>query len=105
LVLEILLFYLRHRYLAATECLLLLCLYEIADEAGCGYVNAASLAERLGRSRTRYQRYLKRLERHGLIETVRDRRRGGDFFRLESAVTDAARENGSPRRPKCDHAR
>lgn len=34
LVIETLLFYLRHRYLAATECLLFLFLYEIADETG-----------------------------------------------------------------------
>jgi hypothetical protein len=52
-VIETPLFYLRYRYLAATERLLFLFLYEIADEAGCGYVNAAQLAKRPGRSRAR----------------------------------------------------
>lgn len=103
LVIETLLFYLRHRYLAATECLLFLFLYEMADEAGCGYVNAAGLAKRLGRSRGRCRSYLRRLERHGLIEIVRDQRCGEDFFRLETAVTDAAREDVSGQRLNCSH--
>ena len=103
LVIETLLFYLRHRYLAATECLLFLFLYEIADEAGCGYVSAARLAKRFGRSRARCRSYLRRLERHGLIEIVRDHRRGEDFFRLEAAVTDAAKEDVSRQRLKCSH--
>ncbi len=95
LVIETLLFYLRHRYLSATECLVFLWLHEIADEAGCGNVHATNLAEELGRSRSRCRNYLKRLEHHGLIEALRDGRCGRSFYRLETAVMDAAKNRGS----------
>lgn len=43
-IIETLLFYLRHRYLSATECLLFLYLYGMADEARCGRVISSSLS-------------------------------------------------------------
>lgn len=89
LVIETVLFYLRHRYLAATECLLFLCLYEMADEGGRGYVSATSLAKCLGRSPGRCRTYLKRLERHGLLQTGREPDLHGVRFQLETAVTGA----------------
>lgn len=98
-IIETLLFYLRHRYLSATECLLFLYLYGMTDEAGCGRVSSPSLSKRFGRSRSRCRGYLKRLERHGLIKTVPDHSRGGDFFRLEAAVLDAASETAYSRDP------
>lgn len=96
-IIETLLFYLRHRYLSATECLLFLYLYGMTDETGCGRVSSPSLSKRFGRSRSRCRGYLKRLERHGLIKTVPHHSRGGDFFRLEAAVLDAASETAHSR--------
>ena len=88
-ILETLMFYLRHRYLSATECLLLLYLHGIADHEGFGYVTSENLATRLGRSRRRCQGYLKRLERHGLLSAARPGSSHGPGFQLEMAVADA----------------
>lgn len=88
-MIETLLFYLRHRYLAATECLLFLCLREMADDTGSGYVDAMSLAERLGRSPGRCRIHLRRLERHGLLQTARAPNVHGFHYQLETAVTGA----------------
>lgn len=98
-IIEALLFYLRYRYLSATECLLFLCLYGMADESGRGHVCSLNLAKRLGRSQSRCRAYLNRLERHGLIETTRDHNGSGNFYRLERALTDAAKEP----QPASDH--
>lgn len=87
-MIELLLFYLRHRYLSATECLVFLWLQELADESGCGNVHITNLANDLGRSRSRCRGYLKRLERHGLIETLRDHGSDCSVYRLERAVID-----------------
>ena len=49
-VVDILLFYLRSRYLSATECLLYLVLCGVAGRAHGGYVTLRSLSRLLGRS-------------------------------------------------------
>ena len=87
-LLETLFFYLRHRYLSATECLLFLYLHAIADREGFGYVTPENLATRLGRSHRRCRGYLKRLERHGLLSAARPGSSHGSGFQLEMAVAD-----------------
>jgi hypothetical protein len=95
-LIDTLLFYLRYRYLSATECLVYLLLYFSADRTGCGYVNQAALSKRLGRSRGRCRSYLNRLKRHGLIDTIEHDACGGANFTLEIAVIDSetARNEG-----------
>lgn len=86
-LIETLLFYLRFRYLSATECLVYLFLYGIADRAGRGYVSRAALSKRFGRSRGRCQGYLHRLRRHGLVAAAHSDDCGGTYFKLEMALT------------------
>jgi hypothetical protein len=95
-LIDILLFYLRFRYLSATECLVYLFLYCSADRTGSGYVSQAVLSRRLGRSSGRCRWYLNRLKRHGLIDMIQDDAFGGIKFRLERAVIDSetARSEG-----------
>ena len=81
---DILLFYLRSRYLSATECLLYLVLCGISGRARVGYVTVASLSRVLGRSVSRCRTYINRLKRYGLIGHVVSDGHGGISFRIVS---------------------
>ena len=81
-VVDILLFYLRSRYLSATECLLYLVLCGVAGRARDGYVTLRSLSRLLGRSISRCRIYMNRLKRYGLIGHVMSDGHGGVSFRI-----------------------
>jgi len=81
-VVDILLFYLRSRYLSATECLLYLVLCGVAGRAHGGYVTLRSLSRLLGRSVSRCRIYMNRLRRYGLIGHVVSDGHGGVSFKI-----------------------
>lgn len=82
-VVDILLFYLRFRYLSATECLLYLVLCGISDRASGGYVTLGRLSRLMGRSISRCRSYINRLKRYGLIGHVVSDGHGGICFKIE----------------------
>ncbi|NNE34848.1 MAG: hypothetical protein HKN13_06410 [Rhodothermales bacterium] len=81
-VVDILLFYLRSRYLSATECLLYLVLCGVAGGELDGYVSLRSVSRLLGRSISRCRIYMNRLKRYGLIGHVMSDGHGGVSFRI-----------------------
>ena len=108
-VVDVLLFYLRSRYLSATECLLYLVLYGISGRARVGYVSVASLSRVLGRSISRCGLYINRLKRYGLIGHVMSDGQGGVSFRIVIPVNCANasqfRQTAKPKKYCCERNR
>lgn len=100
-VVDILLFYLRSRYLSATECLLYLVLCGAAGRSRDGYVTLRSLSRLLGRSVSRCRIYMNRLRRYGLIGHVTSDGNGGVSFRIvipeSCAKTPQFSQTGGPK--------
>ena len=78
---DILLFYVRFRYLSASEGLAYLFLAGLADQHDSGYVDYAQMSELFGHSKNRCRSYVYRLRRYGLIEGARSDGHGGACYK------------------------
>lgn len=104
-VVDLLLFYVRFRYLSSIEGFTYLFLMSIADRGACGHIDYSRMAEIFGRSKCRCRSYVYRLKRYGLIEGAMADGNGGAYFRLAIPTFSSSTDTGPPDQPDKDQAK